>query len=74
MVFICAKDTNDNKITLSNEFQDIELQLPLLYGTFNTELAYPQTHLLFQNAILIILLISSLSSEYDDDDDNTTID
>ena len=38
MVFICAKDTNDNKITLSNEFQDIELQLPLLYGTFNTEL------------------------------------
>lgn len=38
MTFICAKDTNDNKITLSNEFQDIEMQLPLLYGIFNTEL------------------------------------
>jgi hypothetical protein len=38
MTFICAKDTNDNKITFSNDFQGIELQLPLLYGTFNTEL------------------------------------
>ena len=38
MIFICAKDTKDNKIILSNEFQDIEFQLPLLYETLNSEL------------------------------------
>lgn len=50
MTFICAKDTNDNKITLSNEFQVIELQLSLLYGTFNTELdimVFPEVPIIF---------------------------
>jgi len=50
MTFICAKDTNDNKIILSNEFQVIELQLPLLYETFNTELdimVYPEVPIIF---------------------------
>ena len=50
MTFISAKDTNDNKITLSNEFQVTELQLPLLYGTFNTELdimVFPEGPIIF---------------------------
>lgn len=34
--FICGKDTYDT-ITLSNELQDIEIMLPLVYGKYNPE-------------------------------------
>ena len=33
---ICGKDTYDT-ITLSNEFQDIEISLPLVHGKYNPE-------------------------------------
>ena len=37
IIFICGKDTYDT-ITLSNELQDIELQLPLVAGRYDPEL------------------------------------